>query len=236
VSGVLGRKWAKEKPLITCANCSQIFRPKYINPKTRFCSKRCVSLSTQGWKAMQLARMGNEGIPSQVLTCSFCKKTFQRPESHIRSESVCCSHSCASRLRGRKRTKTIASAICRQCSKTFTFLKSRRPEAPIYCSYTCNGLSKRQPNLSGKRCSGQIETWSKKVRKRDGYKCVRCGDKRRLHAHHILSFSKHPDLAYDVANGETLCVNCHAKEHPEIANLIKKVPGKLLRYEKTRPN
>lgn len=51
--------------------------------------------------------------------------------------------------------------------------------------------------------------WRESVLKRDGYKCVWCASEFDLHADHIKPKSIYPDLAYDVANGRTLCAPCH---------------------------
>ena len=57
--------------------------------------------------------------------------------------------------------------------------------------------------------------WRTAVFTRDKFTCQRCRDNRggNLHAHHIKSFSDHPDLRFDVSNGETLCHDCHEKHH-----------------------
>ena len=43
-------------------------------------------------------------------------------------------------------------------------------------------------NLGGivKRSSKEVREWRKRVLKRDGYKCVRCGSKENIQAHHIV--------------------------------------------------
>jgi 5-methylcytosine-specific restriction endonuclease McrA len=43
--------------------------------------------------------------------------------------------------------------------------------------------------------------------------CQVCGNKDNLHAHHILYRSNYPLLRYNINNGITLCVNCHAEVH-----------------------
>ena len=60
-----------------------------------------------------------------------------------------------------------------------------------------------------------LEEWAVAVKERDGYVCTVCGidDERKVHAHHKLSKSKHPELAYDVSNGVTVCVSCHGWVH-----------------------
>lgn len=56
----------------------------------------------------------------------------------------------------------------------------------------------------------QYKTWRKEVFERDNYTCQRCGKRGGdLEAHHKLPFASHPELRFDVSNGETLCVYCH---------------------------
>ncbi|NNU89778.1 HNH endonuclease [Anoxybacillus sp. CHMUD] len=62
--------------------------------------------------------------------------------------------------------------------------------------------------------------WAKEVKKRDGYKCVKCGSTKKLHAHHISQWSDDPVNRINIDNGVTLCSECHAKEHEDIAHLI----------------
>lgn len=60
-----------------------------------------------------------------------------------------------------------------------------------------------------------LKEWAIAVKERDGYVCTVCGidDGRKVHAHHKLSKSKHPELAYNVSNGATVCVSCHSWVH-----------------------
>lgn len=55
--------------------------------------------------------------------------------------------------------------------------------------------------------------WVIAVKKRDNYSCVYCGSTQKLHAHHILTKHKHPELSLIVNNGITLCHDCHWAEH-----------------------
>lgn len=61
------------------------------------------------------------------------------------------------------------------------------------------------------RTSKEYKEWRKAVFERDGYVCVIGGKDHgnRLHADHIQRFSDFPDLRMVVANGRTLCEECH---------------------------
>ena len=50
----------------------------------------------------------------------------------------------------------------------------------------------------------RLRKWSVQVRWRDR-KCALCGSRDRLQAHHINDKSYHPEQAYDIQNGITLC-------------------------------
>lgn len=62
----------------------------------------------------------------------------------------------------------------------------------------------------------QYIEWRKSVFERDGYACQDCGSKDRINAHHIKTWSGHPELRFDVDNGKTVCFECHKKYHPHI--------------------
>ena len=68
-------------------------------------------------------------------------------------------------------------------------------------------------NLMNKKISKRtLNAWSLQVRERD-CSCLYCGSASNLHAHHILSKSKHPEHALFLDNGITLCEVCHIQEH-----------------------
>jgi len=55
-----------------------------------------------------------------------------------------------------------------------------------------------------------IDDWRYAVYARDNYTCKVCGATNCvIHAHHIMTKHKYPDLAYDVDNGIALCKRCH---------------------------
>lgn len=72
------------------------------------------------------------------------------------------------------------------------------------------------------RNNPEYKQWRMKVYIRDNYKCkinnLDCHG--RLEAHHILGFTDHPDLRYDVNNGITLCHVHHPRVRIEEKRLI----------------
>jgi 5-methylcytosine-specific restriction endonuclease McrA len=59
---------------------------------------------------------------------------------------------------------------------------------------------------------GSVEQreWRQLIFERDDFTCQFCGARGgRLQADHILPFSTHPRLRYELSNGRTLCVPCH---------------------------
>jgi hypothetical protein len=64
------------------------------------------------------------------------------------------------------------------------------------------------------RNSKEYRQWRIEILKRDNFTCTICfirGGK--LHADHILSFSKYPELRFKLENGRTVCLSCHEKIH-----------------------
>lgn len=55
--------------------------------------------------------------------------------------------------------------------------------------------------------------WRKACLIRDSFRCVCCGRGRPapLQVDHIHSWSRYPELRFDVANGQTLCIPCHKR-------------------------
>jgi len=62
------------------------------------------------------------------------------------------------------------------------------------------------------RNSLEYKLWREAIFVRDDWTCQNCLKKGgKLHAHHILSFSKFPELRFAINNGITLCKECHKK-------------------------
>jgi hypothetical protein len=63
------------------------------------------------------------------------------------------------------------------------------------------------------RNSQRYRKWRTGVFERDGFRCVECGAKKDIQAHHIKSWKKNKELRYVISNGVTLCRCCHLKAH-----------------------
>ena len=73
--------------------------------------------------------------------------------------------------------------------------------------------------------SGKYRKWRADVLKRAKYMCEECRrygrtDKNGVPteattAHHIKHREDHPELQYELSNGQALCSKCHNKKHPE---------------------
>jgi nitrate/TMAO reductase-like tetraheme cytochrome c subunit len=82
---------------------------------------------------------------------------------------------------------------------------------------------------ANERHSLEAVEWRNAIFERDSYTCRECGAKGRLHAHHIIEWADSAALRFELSNGITLCVDCHAAKHPSRAKLIQKA-----RYHKPR--
>lgn len=59
------------------------------------------------------------------------------------------------------------------------------------------------------RQTPEYKKWRAAVLEKCGNKCVKCGSRLKLQAHHIKCWAKYPELRYDISNGCILCVECH---------------------------
>lgn len=90
----------------------------------------------------------------------------------------------------------------------------RKARSGSACNFWKGGVTTERAKI-GRWTSKQAA----KVHKKTNYTCSHCGFnsgenyKGKLHVHHIKPIVDHPDLAYDVDNLTTLCVQCHYDWH-----------------------
>jgi len=73
------------------------------------------------------------------------------------------------------------------------------------------------------RNTPEYKQWAKEVKKRDGNACRRCRFNKNLSVHHIMPVKVYPEFTCELANGLTVCGNCHIelKNKELTTNLIK---------------
>lgn len=123
---------------------------------------------------------------------------------------------------------------CVSCDANFdkpAYAIRRRPEGAHCCSNECRWIyqkraiaGKKHPRWAGgysyrsgqSPWAGNWDRIRKAIRKRDGFKCRRCGKAaKRLEVHHLkpIRLFDTPREANNPRNLLTLCVKCHAEEH-----------------------
>lgn len=124
----------------------------------------------------------------------------------------------------RNRKPASEQRFCRYCGKVFEFKLSQLNAykgGGQYCSRPCSyaGQVKRNARKpitdkygrSGRKADKE---WREAVRERDNFTCRRCGKyDPYIHAHHVATRSRRPDLKHDVDNGICLDGTCHQWVH-----------------------
>ena len=186
------------KQINTCKVCGSQFHPY---------AKEQITCSVECFNQMR----SKDRRKRKIYTCEVCGKEF---EFGTYRNPKYCSKECWNRR------NPAESKTCPFCKKEFTTYQRDQ----VYCSKSCarsdmtgeratawkGGLTRAILSIRGRK---QYRVWRAAVLARDGNKCTKCDATDNLHAHHIKSFDKFPELRYDVSNGLTVCDNCHSKIH-----------------------
>jgi len=100
-------------------------------------------------------------------------------------------------FKGRKHSEESIKKMQESLKGKIPWNKDKKWENPL----------RRKETKTGYFC----KEWAKKVKDRDGNKCVECSSTYLLAAHHIKPWKGHPELRFDVDNGLSLCSKCHVK-------------------------
>lgn len=180
---------ADGKKARTCVYCSSVFIPEYM-AGTKYCSIEC----------------------EQSAELDFRLKLEQKEEEKT------------ARVLAKKKLKTIV--FCKICGSR---LEVYRSSGKKYCSKECyfKSVSLRQQGDKHHNWKGGVteqrdkvrthplyKDWRKKVFERDDYTCQSCFSKGlEIHAHHMSSYKDNPKERLKLANGITLCGECHRQFH-----------------------
>lgn len=197
-----------KKPLVSrvCKECGEAFEIRESQVK----AGRGIMCSQQCNRRHNGKSSGRAPIERK---CVVCGEGFKaRPDDIEAGRGAYCSTKCWGEMRTTHSLERKRPFACQTCGKVF--IDSRRNNRDRqFCSNKCRGESlKKERKAPGKR-SSEHHKWARAVILRDK-KCVICGRRDSLQAHHIKHVDKHPELMLDVNNGVALCPPCHHSEHP----------------------
>ncbi len=137
-----------------------------------------------------------------VVRCLFCTSTFfAQPHRFKNGRGKYCSRKCS-------HLGMYTKEVRDKMSKT-------RKGKPVperqreKCHFWKGGVTPINKMI---RMSLESRVWRESVFKRDNWTCVMCHKRgTRLQADHIKPFAMYPRLRFKLANGRTLCFNCHKK-------------------------
>lgn len=161
---------------------------------------------------------------SKTNICKYCKCKFH---PRFQSKGLFCSLECSRKGRNFKKTKTI-TFNCEWCGKEKIHplhWKSPNKYCSIQCMANARGEKMRgqnHPKWKGGSARQGSGTICKRIKQKIK-QCQRCKSKKDLQVHHKIPVSERPDLAADPTNVEIICVECHAKEHPQYKGMLLKI-------------
>lgn len=198
-----------KKVKMNCSFCLSLFELPFWKSKTqKVCSQKC-----NGKLRKYVSSLKNKR------ECKNCNLVFTKISS---SKGLFCSHKCYSinkKVYGEKPN-------CNICNKK---LSSHNNLYCRICIYKVRRGEKHHAWIKDRTLlkddhrnrGGQLHReWSNSVKNRD--KICRIADVNcdgRLEAHHILGWTKYPELRYDIKNGITLCHAHHPRKKSDETKL-----------------
>lgn len=206
---------------LVCQHCRAEFVAKgYLDGVQKYCSLRCKYLGQSTVHTVPWDRSPR--------ICRGCEATFTPDRDNRRY----CSGECF------KRTLTIQDHVCHQCGTAFHKKRHVKAINRVFCSRKCKAQfysggqhplwqDTRQTDDRGPGWDAIAES----IRKRDGYRCQRCGKKqtarRKLDVHHKIPYRLTADNS--PGNLVSLCPSCHkiVEHSPGQLKPIKPAPPQL---------
>ena len=174
-----------------------------------------------------------------IKNCNFCSKDFTTGNKNQK----CCSRRCAHDYRHFNQTKAFNCETCgKEYRRSLSELK-KSDGVSRFCSIKCvNYKGENNPNYNNSSTipdKHRLRMWGLEVKKRDDYTCQDCGEnnKHLLHSHHLKERRDFPELRFNLDNGITLCIGCHAERHKDdrilynlILNTLKNAKDNYTQY------
>lgn len=198
-----------------CGESNGRWTPK-IHKRCDYCGKNMVTTAYRLSRGMgkccskECSNSAKTGIPNlkkrkgENRNCKECGKEFYALPSQVKKGwGHFCSMECQGKDRSKNKTPWNKGKACPGM-------------AGVNNPAWKGGTATEYELIKGSR---EYKLWRKSVYERDFYTCQSCGarpDRKagiKIHAHHILSFADFPHKRTDIANGVTLCKDCHWKAH-----------------------
>lgn len=182
----------------TCGEEKDSVRDFYVS-NNRACCKKCMPQ--------------NQKVEHSCITCGAVRYVTKQNLRQSKGQCRSCSNiEKANSPEARKRMSDNA--------RVQVLAQGGVPNAKKFTKERMNGANHHNwkggitPEVMRIRNSEETKEWRKAVFERDNYTCQSCFQRGgRLCAHHLKEFSRYPELRMDVNNGQTLCLDCHAKTH-----------------------
>jgi len=228
--------------IVNCETCNKDFN-KDLNSikksKHNFCSIDCKHAWQQSNKV--------------EFKCDVCNKEFYVPKSKSHGKNHYCSKECQKIGYKGDVVYNYNGVICKCDNCGIEYEKDRCmyiQNKNNFCSKECYFKYKKD-NAKGAsltvllRVTPKALQWKKDILKRDDYTCQKCGEDQYIQIHHIKHFSKlvkelniktleegeKCEALWDLDNGISLCVECHAGEHGDLFYLFKDKLDKKINKE-----
>lgn len=203
-------------PKVICKSCGESFQqwvgdPKRSHWRRLFCSRKCqYAYATKGFDFLKSCEFCGKEIKIRKTLRTRGWKGISPPTSRF------CSRPCTLRFYNQnRRGKQLAEGHRNKISEkmkgrtvTWGHKISIAITGPKHWNWK-GGISIK--NHAERSCI-ELKEWRRSVFKRDKYACVVCGYRGKgLEVDHIKSWSRYPELRFEVSNGRTLCKECHSK-------------------------